>query len=281
MKRLKDVKVEFISLVARPANKKHIILKDGFLQEFKVLKSDEEKQMVYGIVYAPDQLDTQGHFTDAATIEKMAYDFMKNGRNGNIDIHHNYNPINGFVAESWIIKGNDPVFPDEPVGSWAVGIKVEDETIWEDIKKGEITGISLAGWANLVEEEPQTGGIINKMRELFGLEKEGRKISAGRLEKIKQAAQHLLDIINEIGDQMVTDPMNKASEPTEKEEHLAKGGEVATIEKDEKEKLEKMVAELQGKIATLEASLAKAEEEIKKLGNQPAIEIKKNWFTGF
>lgn len=276
MKRLKDVKVEFISLVARPANKKHIILKDGFLQEFKVLKSDEEKQMVYGIVYAPDQLDTQGHFTDAATIEKMAYDFMKNGRNGNIDIHHNYNPINGFVAESWIIKGNDPVFPDEPVGSWAVGIKVEDETIWEDIKKGKIAGISLAGWANLVEEEPQTGGIINKMRELFGLEKEGRKISSDRLEKIKQAAQQLLDIINEVGDQMVTDPKNKASEPTEKEEQLA-----ATIEKDEKEKLKKMVAELQGKIETLEASLTKAEEEIKKLSNQPAIEIKKNWFTGF
>ena len=43
-----------------------------------------------------------------------------------------------FVAESWITKGSDPLFPDEPEGSWAVGIRVEDESLWASVKKGEL-----------------------------------------------------------------------------------------------------------------------------------------------
>ncbi|MGQ7174092.1 XkdF-like putative serine protease domain-containing protein, partial [Escherichia sp. R-CC3] len=41
-----------------------------------IKSDDEEKRLVYGIVYEPDTLDAHGDFTDAETIEKAAHEFM-------------------------------------------------------------------------------------------------------------------------------------------------------------------------------------------------------------
>ena len=152
MAKLTDISVDFISLVRKGANKKEVIFKsaDAGEQELKtvnIAKTDEEKRIVYGIVYAPDEVDTQGDFAEAADIEKAAYDFMAQLNGRNIDKGHSYVPENAFVAESWLIRKGDPLFPDEPEGAWAVGIKVEDDALWEEVKKGEISGLSMGGTA--------------------------------------------------------------------------------------------------------------------------------------
>jgi len=154
-----DADITFISLVKAGANQKVVIWKatkqPGELtlnKTFKILKTDDEKQMVFGIVYSPGEVDTDGDFATAEAIEKMAYKFMKNGRTNNVDQQHDFVADEGFVAESWITKSGDPLFGDEPTGSWAVGIKIENAETWALIKSGEIKGLSMAGTAEVVEK---------------------------------------------------------------------------------------------------------------------------------
>ncbi|WP_051963002.1 XkdF-like putative serine protease domain-containing protein [Mesoaciditoga lauensis] len=154
---LKDVVVSFISLVYKGANKKTIIVKSEnfdqdnatFHKTIAIVQKDSKKHRVYGIVYAPDEVDTDGATMTADEIEKMAYRFMKAGLTTNVDKQHDYDPGEGFVAESWIVKDGDPMFKE--VGAWAVGIQVTNDDTWKEIENGNITGLSMAGFA---KEEP-------------------------------------------------------------------------------------------------------------------------------
>ncbi|MFO7446220.1 MAG: XkdF-like putative serine protease domain-containing protein [Ignavibacteriaceae bacterium] len=166
---LKKVTVNFISLVDKAANMKRIIFKSAdcsnppvisvleeekdYYKTISIAKYDEDQRIVYGIVYSPDEADTDGDFTSAEVIKQMAYEFMKSRNTNNVDQQHDYTADEGYIAESWLLEKNDPRFPGEPEGSWAVGIKVTNNATWQKVKAGEITGLSMAGIA-VVEEVP-------------------------------------------------------------------------------------------------------------------------------
>lgn len=107
---LKDMKITFLSLVPRGANKKKIIWKsaaddkdgEAVEREVKLTKVNDEQRMVYGIVYSPDQVDTQGDFAKADEIKKAAYGFMKAALTTNIDANHDFDAKDAYVAESWL-----------------------------------------------------------------------------------------------------------------------------------------------------------------------------------
>ena len=161
MRKLKKIDVNFISLVDKGANRKKLIFKSipeisqSLTKTLPIRKIDDEQRMVFCIVYSPDEIDTQGDFASAEVIKEAAYNFMRCARTNNVDKQHDFIPDEGFVAESWIVKENDSVFQEEPEGSWAVGIKVENDETWQLIKNGVITGISLAGLAVTEEGEKQ------------------------------------------------------------------------------------------------------------------------------
>ena len=116
--------------------------------EFK--KSDAKQQIVFGEVYVPDRRDTDGNFMTAETIEKMAHDFLANKRNAQISKGHDGNTDKGCVVESFIVREGDPDFA---TGSWVVGVHVPDAKIWKSIEAGELTGFSIEGTGELIEEE--------------------------------------------------------------------------------------------------------------------------------
>ena len=107
--------------------------------EFK--KSDAKKQIVFVEVYAPHVRDTDGNFMTAETIEKMAYDFLANKQNVQVSKNH--------VVESFIARKDDPDFTQ---GAWVVGIHIPDEEVWQQIEKGDLTGLSIESKANLIED---------------------------------------------------------------------------------------------------------------------------------
>lgn len=123
-------------------------VKTEHIVEFK--KSDAKKQIVFGEVYVPDRKDTDGNFMTAETIEKMAHDFMMNSRNSQISKSHDGNTDKGCVVESFIAREGDPDFV---AGSWVVGVYVPDAGIWKSIEDGELTGFSIEGTAELIEEK--------------------------------------------------------------------------------------------------------------------------------
>ncbi len=176
MRKLKKIDVNFISLVDKGANRKKLIFKSipeivkSLTKTLLIRKIDDEQRMVFCIVYSPDEIDAQGDFASAEVIKEAAYNFMRCARTNNVDKQHDFIPDEGFVAESWIVKENDPVFPEEPTGSWAVGIKVENDETWQLVKNGEITGLSLAGLAvteggeNESESRPEKEDMFNHLQ---------------------------------------------------------------------------------------------------------------------
>lgn len=178
-RRLKALDVQYISLVDKGANQKTVIWKAADaavepLKTVKLAKVDEEERLVYGIVYSPDEVDTQGDVTDAQVIKQAAYSFMKNLRLTKIDKQHDFDPDEGYIAESWLIRKGDPLFKSEKSGSWAVAIKIENDETWDAVKSGEISGLSLAGEAETESlEKIESDGLLDKfmqkMERFFGL----------------------------------------------------------------------------------------------------------------
>ena len=123
-------------------------VKTEHIVEFK--KSDTKQQIVFGEVYAPYRRDSDENFMTAETIEKMAHDFIENNRNDQISKAHDGNTDKGCVVESFIAREGDPDFA---VGSWVVGVHVPDARIWKSIEAGELTGFSIEGTGELIEEE--------------------------------------------------------------------------------------------------------------------------------
>lgn len=160
MAKLKDLSVSFLSLVSKPATGKGLTLKAADGQRpaaFDLIIKNDDMQRAFGIVYSPDQEDAHGDTADALTIRRAAAEFMREGRLKNIDTEHSFTSEMAFVAETWLVRKGDKLFPDEPEGSWAVGIQINDPDLWSQLKSGELTGISLAGIARH-EPEPDDPG---------------------------------------------------------------------------------------------------------------------------
>ena len=232
MGRLSEIGVTHISLVKAGANQKTIIYKSSdkdpvYTKNILFKKSDEEKGVVYGIVYSPEQTDTDGDIASADEILKAAYAFMKNKNTTNVDKQHSFKSEDAFVAESWIVKAGDTVFPNEPEGSWAVAIKLESEELKKSVKDGEIAGLSMAGTAIKKEEKPD----------------DGKNFSLADLsEMIKK--------------------IFKQNEPKQGEE--LKKEEIEKALKDAVEPFEKQVKDLNEKVESLEKSNKEYEEALKK-----------------
>lgn len=170
-RRLSDISVSHISLVKAGANGRTFLFKSKEEEPkhevlVKFTKQDDVKGIVYGIVYEPEKVDSQGDIANADEIEKAAYDFMKARNTLNVDKQHDFSNVGAFVAESWIVKMGDPIFPDA-VGAWAVAIKVEDEGLKAEIKKGDIAGLSMAGSAKTETVSEDDGNIIKAIKEGF------------------------------------------------------------------------------------------------------------------
>lgn len=118
--------------------------------QIQIKKLDEEQQLVFGEVYAPNFPDSQGDFMTAETIQNAAHNFLMNGYVANIDLNHTRELSGCKVVESFVAREDDSIFIP---GSWVLGVKVFDPEIWGLIKNGELNGFSLDGSAIQVETE--------------------------------------------------------------------------------------------------------------------------------
>lgn len=157
MPRIRKLKIDFISLVDQPANRKGVIIKsdDGadftFQSNLRIVRKDAKKGLLCATVYEPNEVDTQGDWAEAPEIEDGAHDFMIRKRVAMVDLQHNYEPGYGNVVESFIKNGDDDRFPDTKNGSWCVVIKLSE------IAKAhieEIGGVSMAGGGQYDEDAP-------------------------------------------------------------------------------------------------------------------------------
>lgn len=182
-RKLKNLQVSHVSYVNAGANKREFFLtksdkEPNFEKEVRVIKSnDEEKRLVYGIVYEPGVLDSHNDFADEVTIEKAAHEFMLKYRQ--IDKDHDFQAGVGEVVESYIAPADMEVNGEVITkGTWVLVTKATEE-VWESIQKGDYKGYSLAGVAEteVVEEEvtkteeKQFKSFFQLMKGFFSAEK--------------------------------------------------------------------------------------------------------------
>ncbi len=185
MAKLKKLRVAFISLVKKPANKLDIVYKsaDGKFtddKEIKITKSTAEG-LVYGTVYAPNVKDTDGDWADAETIRKAAHDFMANNKIDKVDENHDETPSGARVVESSISEK----------GAWDVVIKMDPNSeTFKKVQKGEIKGLSMGAFCEKSSEEPEAdpanpeGGEVVKA--LKGIQ-DGLDKLTERIDKIEKS----------------------------------------------------------------------------------------------
>jgi hypothetical protein len=174
---IKNAQISFVSLVDKAANKKKFAIikaetNPTFEKSIPILKVDEEKRIVTGIVYEPDALDAHGEFMAADEIEKSAHQFLKDYRN--IDKQHDFVAGQAEVVESWIAKEDGALGEqDIKAGAWLIAVHVPDDDTWGEIKKGELTGFSMGGVGERVEhveksETEQATGLLRLLKNFFG-----------------------------------------------------------------------------------------------------------------
>ena len=182
-----DAKIQFVSLVDKAANQRTFLLKKGddgkatFTTYGRIVKADAETHYVTGIVYEPMVEDSHGNFMTEEEITKAAYWFAKNG--DKVDLQHSFEPMEGAtVVENWIAKADFKI-DEEAIqkGTWLMTVEVADESVWEGIEKGEITGFSMGGLGNYSEEDVELEsvnkqeanekkGLLKQLAKLLGLD---------------------------------------------------------------------------------------------------------------
>ncbi len=146
-----------------------------------VIKSEAER-LVYGEVYAPYQIDTDGEAMMPQDIKKMAHEFLANGRVNKIDVQHDLNESGCVVVESFLARKDDPDgFLD---GAWVLGVKVIPDDLWGQVLKGELNGFSFYG---PVLQVPVQATVMMTKRLVGSTEKSGN-------EGLLPPHEHVLDL---------------------------------------------------------------------------------------
>lgn len=148
-----------VSLVEDPAIESNFI---ALSKEKASIKLENEKRLLIGAALVPNKpiyRNVNGNefyiSFDEATIEKLAQDFLANDYQHNITVEHQDDVDDIVVVESWIkTSENDKSVGyglNEPIGTWFIGMKVNNDEIWQKIKDGLYKGFSIEAVVGLDE----------------------------------------------------------------------------------------------------------------------------------
>lgn len=166
---ISNAKISFVSLVNKAANKTRFLItkaEDGnaqFQTYGSILMSETkgDAHFLTGIVYAPMVKDAHDNYMTAEEIAKAEKYFTENS--GKIDVQHSFKADDNLtVVKSWINPCDCTINGEEvKKGAWVMTVKVEDDSIWEKVQKGEITGFSMGGVGEYSNEDVDIDEIID------------------------------------------------------------------------------------------------------------------------
>lgn len=274
-----------VSLVEDPAIESNFI---ALSKEKVPIKLQDEKRLLVGAALVPNKpiyrnVNGKEFYIsfDEATIEKLAQDFLANDYQHNVTVEHQDNVDDIVVVESWIkTSENDKSVGyglNEPIGTWFIGMKVNNDQIWQRIKDGYYKGFSIEAIVGLDE-------FINNNNLQLSMDKEFidklREIIYEAIGKTPKADEIVADVNEEV----------KENQPIQLD---AKDDEIAKLKEDvanltaEVERLKSERDELESKLQDAEAEKEKMNVEMEavkneniKLSKQPSVEPAKQVNVG-
>ena len=130
-------------------------------QVVRIIRVDEARHVIYGMVYEPNVLDTYGEFMVSEDVESLCHRFAQLSLGETIDTMHDNIPNGSYPVESFIARDGDSDFP---AGAWVLGVKVTDGHLWAQIKKGELNGFSFEALVKPVDVRVK----VDVVRDLVG-----------------------------------------------------------------------------------------------------------------
>ena len=118
---------------------------DKMIEGAKIYKAEGDERYVLGVVLEPDEVDSQQDTIAAEDIRRAAHGFMQDY--GNIGLQHQ-TFVNGKIKilESYIAPASFNVGGQHvKAGTWLLALRVLDDSIWDAIKDGRLTGLSIGG----------------------------------------------------------------------------------------------------------------------------------------
>lgn len=274
-----------VSLVEDPAIESNFI---ALSKERIPIKLEDEKRLLVGAALVPNKpiyrnVNGKEFYIsfDEATIEKLAQDFLANDYQHNITVEHQDNVDDIVVVESWIkTSENDKSVGyglNEPIGTWFIGMKVNNDEIWQRIKDGYYKGFSIEAIVGLDE-------FINNNNLQLSMDKEFidklREIIYEAIGKTPKADEIVADVNEEVKE-------NQPIQLDAKDEEIAKLKEDVANLTAEVERLKSERDELESKLQDAEAEKEKMNVEMEavkneniKLSKQPSVEPAKQVNVG-
>ena len=171
--------VHAMSLVENPAIEVDFVALSKTRKVQQAAVEEGERKMVYGAVMLPEQLiyrvDAVGREYyckySKETINKIAQEYLKRNMHHNSNLEHEIPVAGCTVVESWITEGQYDKSQNFgfnfPEGTWCIGMKIDNDEVWQSIKQGDVKGFSLEGFFTEISDEYMTQQEIEKiMKEL-------------------------------------------------------------------------------------------------------------------
>jgi len=112
----------------------------------RISKIDATQQKLYAVVLEPDTPDADGQTFTKEFIEDACHRYGEFCQQVYKD---HKDPIPATVIENYIAQ-TDFQYPDSTevvkAGSWVVALKINNAELWEQVKKGDFTGVSIRGY---------------------------------------------------------------------------------------------------------------------------------------
>lgn len=204
--------IDFLSLVDCPAvevNWFSYSESEDTPLTFKV--EDESERIIYGCVMRADYPIYRNQYPlgefyvkySKETIRQMAQKWIKDGKANNINLMHLENSgVGGVEMQEVFIKDidngiNPKGFEEVSDGSLFAKYKVNNDAVWEEVKKGTFKGFSLEGYFGL----EKTNITMNRIKEIF------RKILS-KFAQVKTTDGLVINSTLEVGDDAIDEEFN-------------------------------------------------------------------------
>ena len=272
-----------VSLVEDPAIESNFI---ALSKEKQIIQLENEKRLLVGAALIPNKpiyrnINGKEFYIsfDEATIEKLAQDFLANDYQHNITIAHQQGVDDIVVVESWIkTSENDKSVGyglNEPIGTWFISVKVNNEEIWNRVKNGDYKGFSIEAMVGL-DENLELNNQLSMNEELIEKLREIIYEAIGKTPKAEE-------IVNDTAAEVVEEQPIQLEDVAKLKEEIA--NLVAEVErlKSERDELESKLQDSEAskqkmdeEMQSVKTELESAKSEIVKMSKQPSVEPKRN-----
>lgn len=271
-----------VSLVEDPAIESNFI---ALSKQKQIIQLENEKRLLVGAALIPNKpiyrnINGKEFYIsfDEATIEKLAQDFLANDYQHNITIEHQEGVDDITVVESWIkTSENDKSVGyglNEPIGTWFISVKVNNEEIWNKVKNGDYKGFSIEAMVGLDENLELNNQLIMNEELIEKL----REIIYEAIGKTPKAEE----IVNDTAAEVVEEQPIQLEDVAKLKEEIA--NLVAEVErlKSERDELESKLQDSEAskqkmdeEMKSVKTELESAKSEIVKMSKQPSVEPKR------